>query len=541
MTIHALTITQAAPDDPRVLQLVRDLDADLTARYPDEPGTGGAHLHPDIRFLLAEADGRPVGCCAIQPFPDGAAELKHLYVTPDARGHGIATRLLAEAERTAAALGHPEIRLETTVHQPEAIALYTRAGYTPIPNNPPYQDKQLDRCYAKPLPCPAHDGSAEESAYATQSAAGKHLAPSCPEAEAGMASGRRPARKMLHETVGGLPKQFWWLWVSTLVNKLGTFVVTFLALYLTAERGYSASYAGLVASLFGLGSAIAAIGAGVLTDRIGRRPTLLAAQLGTALFTAVLGFAAGQVAIAAVAFLVGLCGNATRPATSAIIADLVPAEDRVRAYSLNYWANNIGFGLAAAAAGLIATHGYLTLFRLDALSTLVCAVVIFVRIPETRPQTPAGAAAQGAAEPAAGLGTVFRDAPFMAVVGLNLLFALIFHQGTTTLAVDMGASGITAAEYGLVIGLNGVLIVVLQLPLTRWMEGRSRTGLLIASCLFTGWGFGLAALAGSSAWLFALSVAVWTVGEILNAPTMMGLVAELAPTHARGRYQGVYL
>ncbi|MFE7529560.1 GNAT family N-acetyltransferase [Kitasatospora sp. NPDC057542] len=140
MTIHALTITQAAPDDPRVLQLVRDLDADLTARYPDEPGTGGAHLHPDIRFLLAEADGRPVGCCAIQPFPDGAAELTRLYVTPDARGHGIATRLLAEAERTAAALGHPEIRLEAGVHQPEAIALYTRAGYTPIPNNPPYQD-----------------------------------------------------------------------------------------------------------------------------------------------------------------------------------------------------------------------------------------------------------------------------------------------------------------------------------------------------------------------------------------------------------------
>ncbi|MFH8381154.1 MDR family MFS transporter [Kitasatospora sp. NPDC018058] len=346
-------------------------------------------------------------------------------------------------------------------------------------------------------------------------------------------------RKVVRETVGGLPRQFWWLWVSTLVNRLGSFVVTFLALYLTAERGYSPSYAGLVASLFGLGSAISAVGAGVLTDRIGRRPTLVAAQLGTALSTAVLGFMDGQVAIAVVAFLVGLCNNATRPPTSAIIADLVPAEDRVRAYSLNYWAINIGFGLSAAAAGLIATHGYLTLFLLDALTTLICAVVIFIRIPETKPQTPPGQAA-GAEEPKTSLVTVLRDAPFMALVGLTLTVALLFQQGSTTLAVDMGASGITSTEYGLVIGLNGLLIVVLQIPLTRWMEGRSRTGLLIASCLLTGWGFGLAALAGSSAWLFALSVGVWTVGEILHTPVMMGLIAELAPTHARGRYQGVY-
>ncbi|MFI2607288.1 MDR family MFS transporter [Kitasatospora sp. NPDC018619] len=345
-------------------------------------------------------------------------------------------------------------------------------------------------------------------------------------------------RRIVQETVGGLPREFWWLWVSTLVNKLGAFVVTFLALYLTVDRGYSASYAGLVASLFGLGSAIAAILAGVLADRIGRRPTLVAAQLGTALFTAVLGFADGQVAIAAVAFLVGLCNNATRPPTSAIIADLVPAEDRVRAYSLNYWAINIGFGLSAAVAGLIATHGYLTLFLLDALTTLVCAVVIFVRIPETRPQAATGP--DGPAEPPVSLLSVFRDAPFMALVGLTLLLALVFQQGSTTLAVDMGASGITSTEYGLVIGLNGLLIVVLQIPLTRWMEGRSRTGLLITSCLLTGWGFGLAALAGSSAWLFALSVAVWTVGEILNTPVMMGMVAELAPTHGRGRYQGVH-
>ncbi|MFI9584304.1 GNAT family N-acetyltransferase [Streptomyces sp. NPDC052236] len=154
MTTRDLTITAASSDDPRILRLVRDLDADLAARYPDEPCDGGAHIDPAIRFLLAETGARPVGCCAIQPFPDGAAELKRMYVSPQARGCGIAARLLAEAERTAAALGHHEIRLETGVHQPEAIALYTRAGYTLIPNYPPYQHEALSRCYAKPLPLP---------------------------------------------------------------------------------------------------------------------------------------------------------------------------------------------------------------------------------------------------------------------------------------------------------------------------------------------------------------------------------------------------
>lgn len=348
------------------------------------------------------------------------------------------------------------------------------------------------------------------------------------------------ARFSLSEMVGGLPRQFWWLWTSTLVNRLGGFVVTFLALYLTADRGYSASYAGLVASLFGLGSAISSVGGGVLADRIGRRPTLVAAQLSTAAFTAVLGFTDGQVAIAAVAFLVGLTNNASRPAISAIIADIVPAEDRVRAFSLNYWAINIGFGVSAATAGLIATHGYLTLFLLDALSTVLCAVLVFVKIPETRPTEAVKPTAEASDRPQVGLGTVFRDGRFMAVVTINLLLAVVAQQGGTTLAVDMGRAGISATQYGLVVALNGLLIVLLQLPLTRLMEGRSRIALLVAGALLTGWGFGLTALAGSSTAFYALTVAVWTIGEIICAPTMMALVTELSPTLARGRYQGVY-
>src|SRR3954470_23912298 len=89
-------------------------------------------------------------------------------------------------------------------------------------------------------------------------------------------------RRAARETVSGLPREFWWLWTSTLVNRLGAFVSTFMALYLTLDRGYSPPSAGLVASLYGLGGVVSSIGSGVLTDRIGRRPTLLVARSSTA-------------------------------------------------------------------------------------------------------------------------------------------------------------------------------------------------------------------------------------------------------------------
>ncbi|MER5639968.1 MFS transporter [Kitasatospora sp. NPDC002227] len=350
------------------------------------------------------------------------------------------------------------------------------------------------------------------------------------------ASGR--VRAAVAETVGGLPAAFWWIFVSTLVNRLGGFVVTFLALYLTTVRGYSPSYAGLVAALFGLGSAVAALGAGVLTDRIGRRPTLLAAQLSNAVCTALLGFSSGQLTIAVVAFLCGLTNNASRPATSAIIADVVPPEHRVRAYSLNYWAINFGFGVSAAMAGLIAAHGFLALFLIDAATTLLCALVIFARIPETRPDAPVTATGDGA--PQIGLGAVFRDTRFMALVGLNLVLALVAQQGSTTLAVDMGRAGLTTGQFGLVASLNGLLIVLLQLPVTRLIEHRGRTAMLVTAALLTGWGYGLTAFAGSSVAFFSFTVVVWTIGEIVYTPKVVSLVAELSPTHARGRYQGMF-
>lgn len=191
--------------------------------------------------------------------------------------------------------------------------------------------------------------------------------------------------RAVRETVSGLPPAFWWLWTSTLVNRLGGFVATFMALYLTLDRGYSATYAGLVAALHGLGGVLSSLGAGVMTDRLGRRPTLLVAQASTAVTVALLGFVRDPVAIAGVAFLVGMASNASRPAVQAMMADIVRPEDRIRAFSLNYWAINLGFAVSTTAAGFIAEHSYAAGFLLEAVMTMACAIVVFVKLPESKP------------------------------------------------------------------------------------------------------------------------------------------------------------
>ncbi|MEU7044364.1 MFS transporter [Streptomyces varsoviensis] len=345
-------------------------------------------------------------------------------------------------------------------------------------------------------------------------------------------------RRAVHESVSGLPRAFWWLWTSTLVNRLGAFVATFMALYLTIERGYSASFAGLVAALYGLGGAVASIGAGVLTDRLGRRPTMLAAQSSTAVLVAVLAFVEHPVAIAGVALLVGMAASASRPAVQAMMADIVAPEDRVRAFSLNYWAINLGFALSSIGAGFIAEYSYRAGFLIEAVMTMACAVLVFVKLPESRPDQ-APTAAGSAAAPSVNLGTVLRDGRFMALVGLSVLIGLIFQQGSVALPVAMGADGFSSGDFGLAIGVNGVLIVVLQIPVTRFIARRDPRRLLVVSALLAGYGFGLTAFAGSLA-LYALTVAVWTLAEVVNAPVQMGLVVRLSPTHGRGRYQGVY-
>ncbi|MFF3864476.1 MDR family MFS transporter [Micromonospora sp. NPDC001898] len=349
----------------------------------------------------------------------------------------------------------------------------------------------------------------------------------------------RTMRGWFRDTTGGLPRTFWYLWAGTLVNRLGSFVLIFLAIYLTQERGFDELAAGLVLSLWGVGGAVGTTLGGTLADRWGRRPTLLTAHLGAASMMLVLGFARELWAVAVGALLLGLFAEAARPAFGAMMIDVVPERDRLRAFSLNYWAINLGFASAAILAGLAAEASYLLLFVIDAITTLATAVIIFVKVRETRVPAVAVKLATGAARPRGALRTILTDRVYLGFVALNLLGALVFLQHISMLPIAMADDDLSPPTYGTVIALNGVLIVAGQLFVPRLIRGRSRSHVLALASVVMGVGFGLTAFA-DVAWFYALTVLVWTVGEMLNSPSNSTLIAELSPAELRGRYQGVF-
>jgi MFS family permease len=340
----------------------------------------------------------------------------------------------------------------------------------------------------------------------------------------------------IRATAGGLPRTYWYLWTGTLVNRLGSFVVPFLSLYLMRERGFREEQAGLVVSLHGAGSVLAALVGGTLADLVGRRKTLLAGLwLGSAAMLS-LGFSRATWQICVSAFLLGLLGELYRPAVSAALADVVRPEDRARAYGLLYWVVNVGFSIALPLAGLASRFGFLALFVADACTTFLYGLIIWWKVPETRPALSPERAESSRRLPSL---APFRDPVFLAFALPVFLTALIFSQGSVTLLMDLTSHGMTAATFGLVLATNGVLIVLLQ-PFAGRMMGTMRraTGLAWASGL-TGLGFGLHAL-GANPWLATLAVGVWTLGEIAQSPVASTVVADLAPTEQRGTYQGAY-
>lgn len=356
--------------------------------------------------------------------------------------------------------------------------------------------------------------------------------------------------------LGGLPSLYWYVWGGTLINRLGSFVVPFLALYLTDRMGLSIVRAGQIAALYGLGSLLAGLAGGVLADRLGRRPTLIVGLVTGAISMAGLGLAQSLLAAAVWTFCVGFFTDLSRPAVSAIIADVVPVQDRTRAYGLLHWAINIGFSLAPLIAGVVSEWNFLALFLGDAATTLLYAALIFFKVPETRPTT-----REQRPSFLRTLATPATDGNFMAYAVLVFLLGLVFFQFEASLPIDMRDAGASKRVYGAFIAINGILIALVQPFAARWISRRRRAHVLVLAALTTGVGFSLPAFAdvapvhavsqalstllgavglevAPAIAVYAIGIVVWTMGEILNAPVQPSIAADLAPTHLRASYQG---
>ncbi|WP_214416342.1 MDR family MFS transporter [Sphaerisporangium fuscum] len=346
-----------------------------------------------------------------------------------------------------------------------------------------------------------------------------------------MTSATTTKPSLLQSRVGGLPRAFWVLFGGTFVNRLGTMVEPFIGVYLTQARHMPLATAGVVMAVFGVGSLLSQLVAGWLADHIGRRATLTGGMVATAAAMIVLGYSTSLPAIVAVMAVLGLVVDAYRPASQAMVTDLISPDDRPRAFGLLFWAINMGFAVAMVAGGWLAQSGFTWLFWIDALTSLAFGLLVWRAVPETRPEKN-GHEGGGFAE-------VLKDRLMVAYVLFSLLYTFVYLQAFTTMPLAVTGQGLPTTSYGVAMAVNGLLIVLVQPLISPWLSKRDPSLMLAIGMAVVGVGFALTALVSTTAG-YAATVAVWSIGEVLTAGMAGAVVAALAPAHLRGRYSGLY-
>lgn len=329
---------------------------------------------------------------------------------------------------------------------------------------------------------------------------------------------------------------FWLIVASALVNRLGTMVGPFLPMYLLRVRAISEPDAAL---LLAAGSVSAAVGApfgGWLADRLGRRPCLgWGMAVNGASLLAIPWAPTGPWLVLAL-LLRTFTNEIVRPATTAAIADVVPREQHRRAFGIYRTAINLGFGIGTFTGGILATGSFDALFVIDAGTKLAAAGALLLLLPETRPASaaPLDGTAATLAPPA--------DAPvgrFAWFCLMALLVSLMSSQlvGSLPLSLERRGGDEVTRLYGSLLALNGVLVVLLQLPTSMLVERGRLTTALAAGALLYGAGYGLVALPPALGPL-AAAVLLLTLGEMLFFPLASVFTAQHAPEGARGRWFG---
>ncbi|UQN08227.1 MFS transporter [Deinococcus sp. QL22] len=332
----------------------------------------------------------------------------------------------------------------------------------------------------------------------------------------------------LHRAYQAYPRGFWVLWWGTLINRLGEFVVPLLGFYLTASAKLSVGEVSVILSMLGLGRFVAEGLSGSLTDRRGARFTMIVALVGGAAMTLALSFATSFIQLVLGVLGFSLLSALYKPAASTAVADLTQGTQRTQAYTLLYWAINVGAATAPVLGGWLAGVSFRLLFWLDAATMAAYALLLALFYPKTARPTRAQAQRR----------TLFPHDPLLWWFCLaSLLFGLTY-QSYKLLAVVFAQQGFTPLQYGQVLAVNGALVVVLGLPL----------GHLISRSNHPRWQSVGAALLGigflGHAWAqtlidHMLAVVVWTVGEIVAYSISKTVISELGPMTLRGTYIGL--
>lgn len=345
--------------------------------------------------------------------------------------------------------------------------------------------------------------------------------------------------QLYRRAYSGLPREAWFLFAVNLVNSSGAMVIFFLSLYLTRRLGFTPARAGQALSLYGLGSLAGAYLGGSLSDRIGSTTVQKLSLALSGGLLLVLGQVRSAWSLLPVLFLYSTASGALYPANAASMARVCPPELQVKGFALNRLANNLGVTIGPAVGGLLALRDYRLLFWADGL-TCIAAACLFLVIWKKPEECLHAVEVKKDPKITGGFRSPWRDGPFLMLMILVVVWGSVFVQLLATFPLYMRSSyGLAEDQIGRLLAVNTILIVTLEMALMEKVKTYSRTRTINLSFILLGLGFGLMPL-GRGFLYGALTVAVWTFGEILSIPLVTALIAGRASPENRGRYMGIF-
>ncbi|WP_028612302.1 MDR family MFS transporter [Paenibacillus harenae] len=342
---------------------------------------------------------------------------------------------------------------------------------------------------------------------------------------------------------------------EALFNMLFWMYFPFITVYFGAALGYH--IAGLLMIVPPIFSMIGTLLGGALADRLGRRPVML---LGASLQTVMFALFAVSPShwLDYIAFIgIGMGGAVYGPASTAMVADLVPAQHRRQIFATFTTANNIGAVLGPALGAIFFFQYRQELLWTCASVLLLYSIAIYNMVHETLPNSAKSPEASTLTsrifkEQWKGYGIIFRDKTFLIYI-LAGIFALVPIMqldlylpvyvinevpAQTLFSWNGNSLMLSSTEiFGWVLGLNGLLFVLFILPVTKWLRNWKERNVFILSSLLSGVGTFAVGLNANIWFLFIVTI-IFTFGEMVRSPVTQSFISSYAPEHARGQYMG---
>lgn len=339
------------------------------------------------------------------------------------------------------------------------------------------------------------------------------------------------------------PQQFWLVVLAGFIDRIGgTMLYPFFAIYIADRYDVGLTEIAYVMLVTGMVGFVASFIGGNLTDRYGRKGLIVTGLLASAMGSLGIGVSPTLIFVLLFAVVAGFFNEIGGPAHQAMIADMIPEEQRSEAFAILRIAINIAFVAGPIAGGLIATQSFLALFIIDAITSSITAFVVLRFIKETyQPQH------EAEDRPAGGVrGTlksyvpVLADRSFMMFVTLAVAAGFVYQQMYVALPYYMyEIDGMPASHYSFVLSLNALLVVVVQLPVMAYFKKWSPLVALAAACLFYAVGFSMYGIFAGLL-LYMVAMIFITVGEMIFFPVAQAFATQLAPESARGRYMAIF-